>query len=127
MPVFRYLDLKADITALSLQEAADHTWLIYPTERSKQEALRAWQSVWQPVAVEFLSMNEFKQRLIYSDKVRLMDEKRLVCLYQSLLPEDRQDFHIGKYDDLIEWGSISWSSLRRWQTRDWMRISSYKD
>jgi hypothetical protein len=85
-------------------EFTTDTWLIFPTERSCREALTAFQAQWQPLNINFLSMDEFKQRVIYSDAILLQDEKRLVCLYQAMTPEDRAVFHIEKYPDLIDWG-----------------------
>lgn len=104
MPEFRFLNLGEDVIAASLKEVQPDTWLIYPTERSCREALKAFQQNWQPLNTEFLSMEDFKCRLIYSDQVRLQDEKRLVCLYQAMTTEDKAVYHIDKYPDLIEWG-----------------------
>jgi hypothetical protein len=104
MPEFRFLSLGDDVTAASQKEVQNDTWLIYPTERSCREALKRFQQNWQPLNAEFLSMEEFKRRLIYSDLVRLQDEKRLVCLYQAMTAADKAVFHIEKYPDLIEWG-----------------------
>jgi hypothetical protein len=104
MPEFRYIKLGEDIVEAVKQEFRKDTWLIFPTERSCREALTAFQEQWQAINIGFLSMDEFKQRVIYSDRVLLQDEKRLVCLYQAMTAEDRANFHIEKYPDLIDWG-----------------------
>jgi len=104
MPEFHYIDLQENIINASLAEVANDTWLIYPTERSCKLALEQFQQNWQPLNVSFLSMDEFKQKVVFSNLVRLQDEKRLVCLYQSMTQEDRAIFHIEKYPDLIDWG-----------------------
>ncbi len=110
-PEFRYTDLQDNIITASLAEAADHTWLIYPTEKSCKLALQEYQLKWRPVNISFLSMDEFKQKVVFSAQVRLQDEKRLVCLYQSMSPEDKNQFHIEKYPDLIDWGQHFFSFL----------------
>jgi len=104
MPDFRYIGLGEEINAAVSSEIKADTWLIYPTERSCREAITAFQESWQPLNVSFLSMDEFKQKVIYSNQIRLQEEKRLVCLFQAMTPEDREVFHIEKYPDLIDWG-----------------------
>ncbi len=104
MPEFRYIRLGEDVVAASLQEARQAAWLIYPTQRSCREAQKLFQQAWQPLEISFFSMEEFKQQLIWSERICLQDEKRLVCLYQAMTPEDRAAFHIAKYPDLIDWG-----------------------
>jgi hypothetical protein len=104
MPEFRYIDLGKDVNAASLQDLQNDSWLIYPTERSCREALQAFQQRRQPLNISFLSMEEFKQRVIYSDQVCLQDEKRLVCLYQAMTAEDKAAFHIDQYPDIVDWG-----------------------
>ncbi|MFO7659406.1 MAG: hypothetical protein R6V77_00665, partial [Candidatus Cloacimonadaceae bacterium] len=104
MPEFRYIKLGEDINSAVSSEIKNDTWLIYPTERSCREAMTAFQKVWQPLNISFLSMDEFKQKVIFSNQIRLQDEKRLVCLFQAMTAEDRSVFHIEKYSDLIEWG-----------------------
>lgn len=104
MPEFRYIKLGEDIKSAVFEEIKNDTWLIYPTERSCREALSAFQKNRQPLSAGFLSMDEFKRKVICSDKIRLQDEKRLVCLYQAMTAEDRAYFHIEKYPDLIDWG-----------------------
>lgn len=104
MPSFHYIKLGTDIFCEVEKEIQDNTWLIFPTERSCKEALKAYQQKWQPINVSFLSMDQFKQKVIFSNQVNLQDEKRLVCLYQAMSQEDREIFHIEKYPDLIDWG-----------------------
>lgn len=104
MPKFIYIPLGEDINRKVSQEIMDSTWLIYPTQRSCSEALHEFQKNWQPVNAALFSMDEFKQRVIFSPRIRLQDEKRLVCLYQAMAAEDRVFFHIEKYPDLIDWG-----------------------
>jgi len=104
MPDFRFLKMGSDVIAASLEEVQNNTWLIYPTERSCREAREAYQKQWQPLKVTFLSMEEAKARLIYSNQICLEDEKRLVCLYQAMTEEDKTFFHIVQYNDLVDWG-----------------------
>jgi hypothetical protein len=104
MPEFRYIKLGDDIVKAIKPELQDGTWLIFPTERSCREALSAFQKQWQPLNIGFFAMDEFKQSVVFSDSILLQDEKRLVCLYQAMTPEDREIFHIEKYPDLIDWG-----------------------
>jgi len=111
MPEFRYINLGENINSAVTPELQDGTWLIYPTERSCREAMALFQEHWQPLSISFLSMDEFKQKVIYSNQIRLQDEKRLVCLYQAMTAEDKAVFHIEKYPDLIDWGQHFFSFL----------------
>lgn len=104
MREFRYINLGDDIQRAVLPELEQDTWLIFPTERSCREALSNFQKHWQPIRIHFLSIDEFKTRVIYSSNILLQDEKRLICLYQAMTEADRLMFHLEKYPDIVDWG-----------------------
>jgi len=110
MPQFRFVPWGEDIIRLSVAEAADRVWLIYPTERSRREAELAFQQAWQPLDVHFVSLDEFKHSHLFSGQIWLEEEKRLVCLYQALTAEDKEYFHLHSYEDFIGWGQ-HWFAL----------------
>jgi hypothetical protein len=104
MREFRYINLGDDILSAVKPEIMQDSWLIFPTERSCREAFADFQKNWLPLNVNFLSIDEFKRKVLYSENILLQDEKRLVCLYQAMSDEDKSVFHIEKYPDLIDWG-----------------------
>lgn len=104
MPEFRYTDFSHDVTTIALSVIADATVLIFPTEKSCKEAMQRFQTAWHPCNCSFVSMEELKSLVIYSDHVNLMDEKRLLCLYQAMTVDQRAELHIDQYSDLIDWG-----------------------
>ena len=93
-----------DLINAALEQAADHTTLVFPTKVSAARARQRWLECWQLEDCEFLSMDELKVNLLLPDKPAVSDDKRLLCLYQSLSPDDRDNFHINGYFDIVDWG-----------------------
>jgi len=94
-----------DIIAVSVAEARDKTVLVYPTKVSANQARRRFIAAWQLQDCEFLSMEQFKQRLLLADRPVVQEDKRLLCLWQILSADEREFFHLNSYFDIVEWGN----------------------
>ncbi len=94
-----------DLIEAALGEASDPCKLIFPTEISAAQARQRFMPDWRLQDCEFLSMKEFKNSLLLPPGPVASDDRRLLCLYQSLSEEDREYFHSGGYFDIVEWGN----------------------
>lgn len=105
MRTFVRIPFTEDIIAVSVAEARDKTVLVYPTKVSANQARRLFIAAWQLQDCEFLSMEQFKQRLLLPDRPVVQEDKRLLCLWQTLSAEEREFFHLNSYFDIVEWGN----------------------
>lgn len=78
--------------------------MIYPTRSSAQMARQAFMQNWALEDIDFITMDELKERIFLGDRPLLEEEKRLLCLYSVLDESDREHFHINSYQDIIVWG-----------------------
>lgn len=76
---------------------ADNTVFVFPTERSKKEALRVIQKRWDFSDALFLTMEEFKESLFVDELLLLREEKRNIALYQSLNSDQKGQLKIENY------------------------------
>ncbi len=104
MPEFRYIGFQDEVHSASLQDLQNNTWLIYPTQRSCREARWQFQKQWSFGNHRLLSMEEFKAELIWGEEICLLEDKRLLCLYQAMSEQQRHIFHLGGFDDIVDWG-----------------------
>lgn len=104
MPSFKTVGFDQDIISAALGEISLRTVLVFPTKRSATTAERAYFPNWQFEDLSFTSMDELKSSLLLPPASQLQDDKRLLCLYRCLSPEDKDFFHINEYADIIGWG-----------------------
>ena len=81
---------------------ADNALYIFPTEASRQAAIREYQPRWSFESIRFLTMEELKQLLFISDKPLLIEEKRTLAFFSALTSSDKQFFKINNYFQCIE-------------------------
>ncbi|MDP2173986.1 MAG: hypothetical protein Q8J62_09450, partial [Candidatus Cloacimonadaceae bacterium] len=93
-----------DLISAALREIVDPAVLVFPTRVSAAQARTRFQNHWQFEDVEFITMDDLKSSSILPPQPSLADEKRLLCLWQVLDDEDRAQFHLTQYDDIVEWG-----------------------
>jgi len=96
----------ADLIAAALAEISDPCSLVFPTKVSAALAQKRFLPQWQLQDCAFLSMDELKRDLILPPQPTVSEDKRLICLYQVLEPEDRDYFHISGYFDIVQWGNL---------------------
>ena len=104
MPQLKYLAFDEDLTLEALKHAKDETILVFPTKLAASEAERRHYANWAFETCKFLSMDEYKNSFIHYDLPILEDDKRLLCLFQAMTPEQREYFHIYSFTDSIRWG-----------------------
>ncbi|MBW6514602.1 MAG: PD-(D/E)XK nuclease family protein [Candidatus Syntrophosphaera sp.] len=105
MPRIITVPLSADLTETALEQISDPCQLIFPTEVSAARARQRFMADWQLQDCEFISIKQLKNDLLLPGIPSVSDDKRLLCLYQSLTDEDRQHFHINGYFDSVDWGN----------------------
>ncbi|MBN2010007.1 PD-(D/E)XK nuclease family protein [candidate division KSB1 bacterium] len=101
---FKYITFTEKlIPALFNQESLEqNTIFIFPTARSKNEALKTFQAHWQLTPVSFMTMEGFKSLLFPAQQPLLKEEKRFLAFFASLSPESRAFFKINNYFQSIE-------------------------
>jgi hypothetical protein len=85
------------------EQPHEKTVLIFPTEISKKQAQRLFQSQWRFTDTLFHTMEEFKELLFPGTVPVLKEEKRTLALYASLAPSVRKRFKMQNYFQSIEW------------------------
>ena len=98
------ISFSEDLTAAALSQVRDASILVFPTRISAARARQRFMEGWALQDCEFVAMEDFKAALLLPSLPWISDDKRLLCLYQSLLEEDREYFHINGYFDIVEWG-----------------------
>ena len=99
----KYIPLNQNILQTALAEiSGDKCLLLFPTRKSKREAQKLYQPVWDFSEHQFQTMDEWKESLFISDKPILKEEKRTLALYQSLSIESKEFFKIHSYHQSIE-------------------------
>ncbi|MFO8144980.1 MAG: glycosyltransferase [Candidatus Syntrophosphaera sp.] len=93
-----------DLIDTALESACDCCKLVFPTQISAATARQRFMVHWEMEDCEFLTMQELRAALLLPDVPAVGDDKRLLCLYRSLTPEDKKHFHIQGYFDIVEWG-----------------------
>jgi hypothetical protein len=101
----KYIPFKNNLLTAVLpgnDSRADSALYIFPTEASRQAAIREFQSRWSFENIRFLTMEELKQELFVSEKPLLIEEKRTLAFYSALTSSDKQFFKINNYFQSIE-------------------------
>ncbi|MFC1887605.1 PD-(D/E)XK nuclease family protein [Candidatus Cloacimonadota bacterium] len=100
---FKYIPLNEDLLrrTLDLPRKGDSLYL-FPTRKSRQEALRLYLDDWDLSQHKFLTMDEWKESLYHTEKPILKEEKRTLALYQSISKESKEFFKIRNYHQSIE-------------------------
>ena len=100
---FCFCSLKENlIQKVFSEQTLENTAFIFPTERSKRYAIREFQEKWQFSDTVILTMEELKERLFFSDRPLLREEKRTLSFFNSLETEDVKKFKINNYFQSIE-------------------------
>jgi len=99
------LDYSDDLLSKTLELVQDKSILIFPTRAAAEIARLTYQKAWTLQDVMWISMEDFKQLLLLSDKPVLDEDKRLICLYQVMSESQREHFHINSFSDLKTWGT----------------------
>ncbi|MCB5245821.1 MAG: hypothetical protein LHW61_04100 [Candidatus Cloacimonetes bacterium] len=100
-----YIPFSENLLDFALKQVSDNSILVFPTRVSAEKAREKFLRNWSFEDCEFISIDDFKDYLILPSEPPLTDEKRLLCLYQALKPEDKEFFHFYTYFDLINWGN----------------------
>lgn len=101
----KYVPFREDVILFSLSEVADPCVMVFPTLAAANKARRAFQPDWTFQELHCVDMETLKKELIPAPGPYLQDDKRMLCLYAALDPDDREQFHIGSYEDVISWGN----------------------
>ncbi len=105
MRAFINVPFSEDLTGAALAQVRDHCVLVFPTRISAARARERFMESWALQDCEFVAMEDFKAALLLPSQPPISDDKRLLCLYQSLSQEDRDYFHINGYFDIVDWGN----------------------
>ncbi|HNX37110.1 MAG TPA: PD-(D/E)XK nuclease family protein [Candidatus Cloacimonadota bacterium] len=104
MPTIRVIGFEADLFEAALQEIVGRTILVFPTRSSAGVCEKNNYRYWCFEDISFISIEDLKTSLLSLDHPELMDDKRLLCLYQAMAPEMREYFHIFGFEDIVTWG-----------------------
>ena len=104
MPHYKTVGFHQDIIAEALSQISLSTVLVFPSKRSAATAERSYYPDWHFEELVFTSMDDLKSSLILPSAPALQEDKRLLGLYRSLSPEDKEFFHINEYSDIVGWG-----------------------
>lgn len=104
MAKIEYIAFDIDIIEGSLGHLKDCSVMVYPTMSSALLARKLFAPRWNLERIDFITMEELKNRMLQADMPILEDDKRLLCLYAVLSAEDKSVFHINNYDDMPGWG-----------------------
>ncbi|HDP99877.1 MAG TPA: hypothetical protein ENN22_11930 [bacterium] len=100
---FHFCSFQEDIIKTALaKESHDGTMFVFPTESSKNLALRRLQKDWQLTTTQIVTMEEFKELAFLSERAVLKEEKRTLALFDSLAEDHRRHFKIHHYFQSIE-------------------------
>lgn len=100
--LFHFLSFEESLSTAHLQFPSADALFIFPTEAGKRAAIREFQRQWEFDATQFLTMEEWKEGLLDSDKPLLKEEKRTLAFYAALTDEDKALLKIGNYFQSIE-------------------------
>jgi len=100
-----HIPFSENLLDFALKQVADNSIFVFPTRVSAEKAREKFLRNWSFEDCKFISIDDFKDYLILPSEPPLTDEKRLLCLYQALKPEDKEFFHFYTYFDLINWGN----------------------
>jgi hypothetical protein len=94
-----------DVLIGALDHVNTNCKVILPTKTSAGRARRMFMENWQLQECGFYSMEEWKNDLLLPNAPVVTDDKRMLCLYQCLIEEEREYFHLGSYFDIVDWGN----------------------
>ncbi|MCF7793350.1 MAG: PD-(D/E)XK nuclease family protein [Candidatus Cloacimonetes bacterium] len=101
--MIKYIPLNQNILQAAIQEIdSENCLLLFPTRKSKKEALKLYQPNWDFTSQQFLTMDEWKELLFLTDKPILKEEKRTLALYQAMQNDQKEFFKIKSYHQFID-------------------------
>lgn len=100
---FKFCSFRDNLIQKVLQEQpADQTLFIFPTETSLGRTIREFQAHWHFEKTGFLTMENFKELVFYSDRPLLKEDRRILALYSALDEKNKHFFRIGSYFQAVE-------------------------
>lgn len=100
---FNYIPLNQDILQAALAEIYNEKCLLlFPTRKSKLEAQKLYQPIWDFCEHQFLTMDEWKEEIFHSKLPILKEEKRTLMFYKALSKDNKDFFRIKTYFQSIE-------------------------
>lgn len=111
---FINIDLNQDILDAALDCVSERCIMVFPTRVSAKLARLRYEPRWHFQQIIWITMEDFKAGIVSSSLPRLEDEKRLLCLYQVLTPEEREYFHLSEYNDVVDWGNHFFQFLQEY-------------
>ena len=73
---------------------------------------------------EFLTMNEFKERIFISDKIVLKEAKRILAFYKSIPQDVKEELNIKSYYDIIDFANNFFAYYREMNINDIKEIDN---
>ncbi|MBD3386594.1 hypothetical protein GF407_16945 [candidate division KSB1 bacterium] len=100
---YRFCDFSQNLTALVLEDLPDNRVLIVsPTENYKRFLQKRFQQKTTFNPVHVVTMEELKEKIFFSEKPLLKEEKRTLAFYASMEQEDKGFFNVNNYFQAIE-------------------------
>jgi hypothetical protein len=100
---YRFCDFSQNLTGLVLEELPDNRVLIVsPTENYKRYLQKRFQQKTTFNHVHVVTMEELKEKIFFSEKPLLKEEKRTLGFYASMKQEDKSFFNVNNYFQAIE-------------------------
>jgi len=84
------------------ERSRDDTVFVFPTENSRQAAIREFQREWRPSNTLLITMEEFKTALFFSAQPILKEERRTLAFYACMTRAEKKAFRINNYFQSIE-------------------------
>lgn len=104
--MIKHIPLNQSILQAAIAEIdRENCLLLFPTRKSRNEAIQLYQQNWDFSRQQFLTMDEWKESLFVSKLPILKEEKRTLALYQSLHEENKDFFKIRSYHQFIDFAN----------------------
>ena len=101
--MIKYIPLNQNILQAALNELnSDKCLMLFPTRKSKREAQKLFQPMWDFSEHKFLTMDEWKEQVFHSKLPILKEEKRTLMFYKALAKDNKKFFRINSYSQSIE-------------------------
>ncbi|MGM0508912.1 MAG: PD-(D/E)XK nuclease family protein [Fusobacteriota bacterium] len=109
---FKYIDYTDDLCELDNSKNQLNTLYVFNNNNTLRQAKRNYESPFLQKRSSFITLNEFKERILPTDKIVLKEEKAFILFYESLTKKDKKDLNIGGYYDSIDIAGYFFSFFR---------------